>query len=173
MTPVAPSPSGGRKLSTPVIAAIIAGIAVILVCGACMAGLLVRAMGDPSTTVADDSTAAIDSAQSPTPDAQPLDGSVSATATPSVNVNDTATSASSTPNETVVVPNGVGLDYQSAQDVWRAAGLHVAPAIDALGANRLPVIDSNWVVLSQDLPAGSVVPVGSFITATVKKYTDN
>jgi hypothetical protein len=70
------------------------------------------------------------------------------------------------------VPNGVGLDYQSAQDLWRAAGLHVAPAIDATGAHRLPVIDSNWVVLSQDLKAGKKVAAGSLITAKVKKYSD-
>jgi hypothetical protein len=64
------------------------------------------------------------------------------------------------------------MDYQSAQDIWRAAGMHVAPAIDATGAHRLPVIDSNWLVLSQDPAAGTVVAADSFITATVKKYTD-
>jgi hypothetical protein len=73
----------------------------------------------------------------------------------------------------IKVPNGVGKDYQTAQDLWRAAGLHVAPATDATGAHRLPIIDSNWVVLSQDLKAGSSVPSDSFITATVKKYTDS
>ncbi|MEV4351827.1 PASTA domain-containing protein [Actinoplanes sp. NPDC049596] len=72
----------------------------------------------------------------------------------------------------VKVPNGVGLDYQSAQDRWRAAGLHVAPAVDATGANRLPVIDANWVVVSQNLKAGTTVAADSFITATVKKYSD-
>lgn len=71
------------------------------------------------------------------------------------------------------VPNGVGMDYQSAQDLWRSAGLHVAPATDATGAHRLPLIDANWVVLSQDLKAGKKVPVDSFITATVKKYSDD
>jgi hypothetical protein len=65
------------------------------------------------------------------------------------------------------------MNYQAAQDLWRAAGLHVAPATDATGANRVPIIDSNWVVLSQDLKAGSMVAAGSFITATVKKYTDS
>ena len=73
----------------------------------------------------------------------------------------------------VTVPNGVGKDYQTAQDLWRAAGLIVAPATDALGANRLPIIDSNWVVLSQIPKAGTKVKSGSTITATVKKYTDN
>jgi beta-lactam-binding protein with PASTA domain len=73
----------------------------------------------------------------------------------------------------VIVPDAVGKDYQSAQDLWRAAGLHVAPATDATGAHRLPVIDSNWVVLGQSLKAGSTVPRDTFITATVKKYTDS
>jgi hypothetical protein len=72
----------------------------------------------------------------------------------------------------IKVPNGVGLDYQSAQDRWRAAGLHVLPAVDATGAHRLPVIDSNWIVLSQKPKAGTKVASGSFITATVKKSSD-
>ena len=72
----------------------------------------------------------------------------------------------------IVVPDGVGMNYQSAQDAWRAAGLHVAPATDGSGAHRLPIVDSNWLVLAQDPKAGSMVPEDSFITATVKKYTD-
>ncbi|MEU0562324.1 PASTA domain-containing protein [Dactylosporangium sp. NPDC006015] len=84
----------------------------------------------------------------------------------------TSAAATTVAATTVVVPNGVGMNYQAAQDAWRAAGLHVSPAVDATGANRLPVIDSNWVVLAQDPPAGTQVQAGSFITATVKKYTD-
>jgi phage baseplate assembly protein gpV len=98
-----------------------------------------------------------------------------AAATPSATATKTATSAA--PAATVKaakikVPDGAGMDYQSAQDVWRAVGLHVAPAKDATGANRLPVIDSNWVVVAQSPKAGATVEVGSFITATVKKDTD-
>src|SRR5690242_12736416 len=81
--------------------------------------------------------------------------------------------AAKTTAATVRVPNGVGLDYQSARDRWRAAGLHVAPAEDATGAHRLPIIDANWVVLKQDRKAGSKVPAGTFIRATVKKYSDD
>ena len=73
----------------------------------------------------------------------------------------------------VVVPDMVGENYQDAQDRWRAAGLVVAPADDATGATRLPLIDSNWYVVSQDLEGGSKVAKGSLITATVKKYTDD
>jgi beta-lactam-binding protein with PASTA domain len=99
-----------------------------------------------------------------------------ATASPSTNVTDQARSVTqsqpATNQSTVTVPNGVGLNYQQAQDAWRGAGLHVSPATDASGAHRLPIIDSNWVVLSQNPPAGATVAVGSFIVATVKKYTD-
>ena len=84
-----------------------------------------------------------------------------------------ATSIAPPAASTVAVPNGIGLNYQEAQDLWRAAGLHVAPANDATGANRLPVLDSNWVVVAQDLKPGFKVTADSFITATVKKYTDD
>jgi hypothetical protein len=113
-----------------------------------------------------------------TPEAAPPANPPQATTTVAPAPSPTPTAAESedqagtvTPT-TVKVPNGVGLDYQSAQDKWRAVGLHVAPAIDALGENRLPVIDANWVVISQDPPAGKKVPADSFITATVKKSSD-
>jgi hypothetical protein len=100
-----------------------------------------------------------------------------ATPTPSVSASPSPVSPSPTspmpPATQIVVPNGVGLNYQAAQDLWRAAGLHVAPAHDATGVHRLPIIDSNWVVLAQDPPAGTQVERGTFITATVKKYTDD
>jgi hypothetical protein len=76
-------------------------------------------------------------------------------------------------SDTVIVPNGVGRDYQSAQNRWRAAGLIVGPGIDATGANRIMVLDSNWVVLTQTPEAGSKAKAGDTITATVKKYTDD
>ena len=81
-------------------------------------------------------------------------------------------SAVARPAAKITVPDAVGMNYQDAQDLWRAAGLHVAPANDATGAHRVPVLDRNWVVLAQDLKAGSKVPADSFITATIKKYTD-
>ncbi|TAK70742.1 MAG: hypothetical protein EPO13_02440 [Actinomycetota bacterium] len=56
------------------------------------------------------------------------------------------------------------MNYQAAQDIWRAAGLHVLPANDATGANRLPLIDSNWVVLAQEPAAGTKVETDSTIT---------
>ena len=95
---------------------------------------------------------------------------ISPTSTP--RSSSTSGSTAAAHSATITVPNGVGLNYQAAQDAWRAAGLHVAPAVDALRAGRLPVLDRNWVVLSQDPKASAEVERDSFITATVKKYTD-
>ena len=103
----------------------------------------------------------------------PVPAATQASPSTSVSTPPATVAAVATNSASIVVPNAVGKDYQSAQDLWRAAGLHVLPAIDALGANRLPVIDSNWVVLAQDPKPGTTVPMDSFITATVKKYTDN
>ena len=117
--------------------------------------------------------AALVSACSSTPTASPT---VTVTAPP------TATTALAPPVEPapadpggsgkITVPNGVGKNYQDAQDLWRGSGLSVGVAEDATGANRLPVLDSGWVVLSQTPAAGTKVAPDTVITATVKKYTD-
>ena len=117
----------------------------------------------PAVTVTATQTATV----APTPSDSPTPES----ATPEPESTAPSVEASSAAAQ-ITVPNAVGKDYQSAQDIWRAAGLHVAVATDATGANRLPVIDSNWVVLAQSPKAGAKVPADTFITATVKKYTD-
>ena len=171
-SPTTPRPQG-NKLPTPVIIAIAVGTAVALVCGVCMASAIVSNKGNDTTSVAGDETTSAGAVHATTSSStSPLAVPAATTGQESTPIVG-ATTASTTTGEMIVVPNGVGLDYQSAQDIWRAAGLHVAPAIDALGAHRLPVIDSNWVVLSQDPEAGAVVQRDSFITATVKKYTDD
>lgn len=163
MSAMPPRQQRGR-LSNPAVFALVGATAAIV----CVLGAIFNNLASNSTPPNDDGVATVGAAQdtsaAPTPTQEvPVATSSSSVPTPSANA----------PTGEVVVPNGVGLDYQSAQDLWRAAGLHVLPAIDALGENRLPVIDSNWVVLAQDPPAGAVVPMDSFITATVKKYTDN
>jgi PASTA domain len=73
---------------------------------------------------------------------------------------------------TVKVPDVKGMNYQDAQDLLRANGLIVLPATDALGADRLALVDLNWYVVSQDIAPGSTVDAGSGITCTILKYTD-
>ena len=112
----------------------------------------------------------------------------SATPVPAVTVTATATETATAPptkttdkptekaaesSSKIKVPDGVGMSYQDAQDLWRSSGLSVMPATDATGANRIPILDSGWVVLDQDPKAGSKVEDGSTITATIKKYTDD
>lgn len=159
----------GRTLTTPAIVAIAVAGAFVLVCGGCLAGAVLRNIGDQTTSTAANGPAPVSASVVGPTQAATVPAVSSASQEPSSPVD--APAPAPTP-ELIVVPDGVGLDYQSAQDLWRGAGLHVLPAIDALGENRLPIIDSNWVVLSQDPEAGAVVPRGSFIRATVKKYTD-
>ena len=118
-------------------------------------------------------------APSPTPAATPASASTpgsAATSTPAgVAPTPVTQPQAATPSPVpalVVVAGCVGTNYQLAQDIWRAAGLIVLPATDALGLHRLPIIDSNWIVVAQNLSPGSKVTSGSAITATVKKYTD-
>lgn len=138
----------------------------LLVCGICTVGVIVSGAHGAGSSTSDHPTSHDPSSRAATAGPQPSSEAPAAATT-------SAVVPRSSTKTTIVVPNGVGMDYQSAQDLWRAAGLHVAPAIDGTGAHRLPVIDSNWVVLSQDPKAGAVVERGTFITATVKKYTDS
>lgn len=131
--------------------------------------LLTAAACDSSDTSPEAPAAATKTAASS--DTSPAAPKTAASTSPTA-VASPSTTAEAPKVAKVKVPSGVGLDYQSAQDQWRAAGLHVAPAKDATGAHRIPVIDSNWIVVSQSPKAGATVDEGSFITATVKKSTD-
>ncbi len=84
----------------------------------------------------------------------------------------TSPAPGATTESTVTVIDAIGKNYETAQGMWRGEGLHVLPATDALGLGRIPIIDSNWVVVNQDLKGGTRVSHGSFITATVRKYSD-
>ena len=124
---------------------------------ACGALVLAACAGSPTTTVTVTETATAPAAQSEA--AAPTEEAESVAPAPEPDV--------------IVVADMVGQNYQDAQDVWRASGLVVIPAEDATGANRLPFIDSNWYVVAQSPKAGTEVPTGASITATVKKYTDD
>jgi PBP1b-binding outer membrane lipoprotein LpoB len=71
--------------------------------------------------------------------------------------------------ETIVVPDVVGLDHQLAQDTMQAAGLYVLDEEDATGAGRLLLFDRNWTVVSQDPPAGTLVNADQTILLRSKK----
>ena len=162
--------SGGRPWLLPVVVAI-AALLVGLIAGSATRG----SSGSPDAVP----VAALP-ASTVTVTAPPATVTATVTSTPSTSAAAVVPSTAANPSaqqpsavpSSVAVPDAVGKDYQTAQDLWRAAGLHVMPAIDALGANRLPLIDLNWVVLSQSPAAGLTVPRDTTITATIKKYTD-
>jgi beta-lactam-binding protein with PASTA domain len=72
-------------------------------------------------------------------------------------------------SDTVTVPDVVGENHQYAQDTMQAAGLYSLDERDATGQDRLLLWDRNWVVVSQDPPAGSEVPEDTTITLSAKK----
>ncbi|MBQ0825643.1 PASTA domain-containing protein [Streptomyces tagetis] len=56
------------------------------------------------------------------------------------------------------VPDFVGMGLQSAQDTAQEAGFHVLTSHDALGRDRMQVLDRNWKVCGQSVAAGRSVP---------------
>jgi hypothetical protein len=54
------------------------------------------------------------------------------------------------------MPALVGLDLQSAQNAIQANGVFLSRSHDLLGM-RNQVVDSNWVVCTQNIPAGEQV----------------
>jgi hypothetical protein len=54
------------------------------------------------------------------------------------------------------MPNVVGMDLQSAQNLIQTFGTFVSLSHDLLGS-RNQVVDSNWMVCDQNIPAGQQV----------------
>lgn len=54
-----------------------------------------------------------------------------------------------------VIPDVVGLDLQSAQDLMQAAGFYNLSEEDATGAGRLLLFDRNWTVVEQTPEPGT------------------
>ncbi|WP_127500444.1 PASTA domain-containing protein [Actinoplanes solisilvae] len=170
--PAWPSPAPKKRNKLPYV---LGGVAVVV--ALCLGGTIIAAVssdGDKES-FAEGYAPGAAAAQAPAQPTTPATTAPTPTAVAAEPVKQTEPAAETTTQaaSTIEVPDGVGMNYQSAQDLWRSAGLVVAPATDATGANRLPVLDANWVVLSQDLKAGSKVATGTPITATVKKYSDD
>lgn len=71
--------------------------------------------------------------------------------------------------DTITVPDVVGENHQYAQDTMQAAGLYNLDERDATGQGRVLLWDRNWVVVSQDPPAGTEVDEDATITLSSKK----
>lgn len=73
---------------------------------------------------------------------------------------------------TIIVPDVVGENHQYAQDEMQAAGLYSLDERDASGEGRLLLWDRNWIVVSQDPPAGTEVTEDTTITLTSRHEDD-
>jgi hypothetical protein len=68
-----------------------------------------------------------------------------------------------------VMPDVVCMDLQAAQDTLQSAGFYLLSSQDALGGRR-QILDRDWVVVGQSVPAGKVALPLTRITLTVVKY---
>jgi beta-lactam-binding protein with PASTA domain len=60
------------------------------------------------------------------------------------------------------------MNLQSAQNAIQAAGVFFSRSDDATGAGRMQVLDSNWIVVGQQPPAGELVGEGEAVLSVVK-----
>ena len=77
--------------------------------------------------------------------------------------------------DTFVLPNEVGKTLQAAQDDVQAVSgnpFYFTFSEDATGANRFQILDSGWVVCSQDPAAGSRADDDTIITFYVVKDSE-
>lgn len=82
--------------------------------------------------------------------------------------------ASSAANEPAsgTVPDVVGMNHQVAQDTMQAAGFYNLTEEDATGQDRMLIMDSNWVVVSQSPKGGAKAAEDTTIVLRSKKIGD-
>jgi len=73
--------------------------------------------------------------------------------------------------EVALMPNVVGMNLQDAQDLIQEHGVFLSLSEDATGQDRNQFIDSNWVVVGQNIEPGQPVGEGEAVLSVVK-YTD-
>lgn len=66
------------------------------------------------------------------------------------------------------MPDVVCKDLQVAQDTIHDAGVLLSTSEDATGVDRLQVLDSNWIVVSQTPEAGELIGEGDAVLSVVK-----
>ncbi|MET7620958.1 PASTA domain-containing protein [Streptomyces sp. NPDC005408] len=63
--------------------------------------------------------------------------------------------------ETLAVPDFVGMGLQQAQDAAQAKGFFLLTSHDNTGAGRMQVFDRNWKVCDQNYAAGKTIPAST------------
>jgi PASTA domain len=73
--------------------------------------------------------------------------------------------------EVALMPNVVGMNLQDAQDLIQEHGVFLSLSEDASGRDRSQLIDSNWVVVGQNIEPGQPFGEGEAVLSVVK-YSD-
>ncbi len=152
---------GGGNRSNNTAIWVIAGFValVVLIIGVAIGA---AASGDdkPDTQAAAASTGATTSALPETTAGPKTTAATSTTAAPTTAAPTTTVSAPPTAPPTLassLMPNVVCMNLQDAQDTIQTAGVFFSRSFDATGAGRSQIIDSNWVVVSQDPAPGAPI----------------
>lgn len=95
--------------------------------------------------------------------------SPSGSTTPSSSPPATPSNAKPTAVKRIRVPNVVGKNHQTAQDIMQAAGLWMLQEEDATGQGRMLILDRHWQVVRQKPKAGTSVTPDATITLYSKK----
>lgn len=66
------------------------------------------------------------------------------------------------------MPNVVCMTLQQAQDTIQDQGVFYSKSEDASGQGRRQVIDSNWIVIAQNITPGSPIDEGQVILRVLK-----
>jgi hypothetical protein len=78
----------------------------------------------------------------------------------------------SSPLETFVMPNLVGMNLQLAQDLLQSKGSYLVDQEDFKGLGRFQLIDSNWKVCSQSPTSGKKILTSSLVTLSSVKLSE-
>lgn len=127
----------------------------------------VAAGGAPETTsttsVVTTSTESIASSEPPT-----TPGPTEPPTTPAPTVPPPTAPAPAVAPSVAVMPNVVCMNLQEAQDLIQTTGVFFSRSHDATGQGRSQVMDSNWVVVSQNLAPGTPFAEGDADLGVVK-----
>lgn len=161
---------GGRSSTTAVTVIIVLVLLVVLLAGGLLAAvfaLRVRTAGEPPGAIGVATTATTPTTLPTGPTTVPPE--VTTPAEPSTTVGPTTTSTTTTTtlippppqppddDRNPVMPDVVCIELPQAIQLVRSAGAGSVRTFDASGDGRRQIVHSNWIVVSQDPPAGDPV----------------
>lgn len=154
---MSPQSRAAKVSTTGVVAALFALFVVAaLVADPTEDGDQVAAVAETSTTTTEIETTTTTAAPTTTTEAPTTTAAPSTTAPPTTPPPPPTT----IPPPPALMPAVVCMNLQEAQDLIQTTGVFFSESFDATGQGRLQILDSNWIVVSQDPPPGT--PIGEF-----------